>query len=426
MLLACAVGAVFSSGPGYLLQVALAGRATDFTRDYVAAHWLTAGKPLSQLDGAAGNADAARLGADPVLVPCGPFHLHPPPASLLVLPLVPLGFRAAALAWLLLSLAALAVLARVLASVWSVPGAAPSPRRSIAALLIVTAWPPTVMNLAYGQWSILLAALVAVGWWGIERGRGRLATASFVAAIGFKTTPAVMLGFLVLRRRALLVRVLGALAFIVAASWPLVGGWDAWRTFVRDGRSCVLCWEAYVDNTVSINGLYARLLVGGPYVRAPFDAPALAHLLAPATACALIALAAVLTWRHARARPAAGPAGATAAGPLPADALDFAMWAALVALLNPLSWTHNAVFLLLPIVLVVRHGRRARVRTVVAAAFVALCIPRETLFAWAGPLPFAPARAWVLGLHAVAGLTVFGCAAWEGLGAAPATGTRPR
>jgi Glycosyltransferase family 87 len=400
--------------------VALSGRATDFTRDYVAAHWLADGKPLSTLDGSAGNAEAVRLGADPVLVPCGPFHLHPPPASLLVRVLVPLGFRGAAIVWMLISIAALAILARVLLSLSRRPVVPATGRESVAAFLALAAWPPAVMNIAYGQWSIILATLIAVGWWSLERGRPRSAIAAFAAAITLKTTPAVILGYLGSRHRRLSVGVLGAVLLSVTISWPLVGGLDAWSAFFRDANPDVLCWEAYVDNTVSVSGIVARLFIGGPYVLAPWHAPALAHLLGPIVAFVLIGAAGFITWRQPTDHPTSPTTPTSLAVQLPIQtamagirAPVFAMWAALVALLNPLSWTHNALFLLLPAVLIVRQTSRASIRIAIATALVALSIPRETLFSLAGPLPFVASRAWVLGIHAIAGLTVFASAASE-------------
>ena len=406
LLAVCVAAAAFSSGPRYLVQVALSGRATDFTRDYVAAAWLAQGRPLRELDGATGNAEARRLGAEPVLIPCGPFHLHPPPASLPVRALVPLGFRGAALAWMILSVLAVALLARLLVALaWPAPRAPPA-HAVIVAFLALVLWPPTVMNLAFGQWSAFLATLVVAGWYLLERGRPRSAAAALGAAVTLKSTPAVLLGYLALRRPRALAGALAWIAVSVLVAWPLAGGLDAWRVFLRDGRPDVVCWEAYVDNTVSITGVLARLFVGGRYIEAPFHAPAVAHVAGPLLALGLVGVATALTWRRARARTTAPP-DAVREGPL------FAMWGALVALLNPLAWTHNALFLLLPAVLVARATRQRATRIALGVALVALSVPRETLFTLAGPLPFTAARGWILGVHAAAGLTIYVCAVVE-------------
>ena len=410
------IAATLSSGPGYWLQVGLAGRATDFTRDFVAASWLARGKPLSQLDGVTGNREAVRLGAEPVLLPCGPFHLHPPPASLPVLALVPFGFRGAALVWMLLSLVAAGWLARSLNHVL-----APTKSRAIVLLVAICAWPPTVMNLAFGQWSLVLAALVAAGYVYIETERPRAAGMLLALAISFKTTPAVLLGHLALARRRTLWIVVAGVVALAAVSWPLTGGLDAWRTFLRDGPPDVVCWEAYVDNTNSVNGVLARALVGGRYVQSWFHLPLLAHRLGTATSVAMVALAAFATRATLRSRNVATSFERTRA-----QRPAFAAWASLVALLNPLSWTHNALFFLLPAALLfsacasedVESDRRADakpIRWIVAIALVLLSLPRETLFRWAGPLPFSPAGGTLLGIHALGGFAIYACSIWLSL-----------
>ena len=86
-------------------------------------------------------------------------------------------------------------------------------------------------------------------------------------------------------------------------------------------------------------------------------------------------------------------------------------------MLNPLAWTHSALFFLLPAVLVLRATDRTAPRVGTGAALVLASLPRETLFTLAGPLPVSPARAPLLSLHAFAGLLLFAAAAgvaWNG------------
>jgi hypothetical protein len=129
---------------------------TDFTRDFVAAKVSLRGEPLSKLDAVRGNAEAVAVGAQPVLVPEGsPFFIHPPPAALPILPLVPLGYRAAAIVWQVVSLLLLGRLAWLLGRLR--PGRWPSP---VIWSVLLLGWAPVLTNIELGQWSILLAR-----WW---------------------------------------------------------------------------------------------------------------------------------------------------------------------------------------------------------------------------------------------------------------------
>ncbi len=157
-------------------------------------------------------------------------------------------------------------------------------------------------------------------------------------------------------------------------------------------------WEVWTDNTVSLRGIFLRLFLDSPYVRAPFNHPALAHGLATAGSVMLVGLAALF------GRPRAD---APRADPAPA----FALWSCLVTLLNPLSWTHNALVLLVPATLLGRPGNPRGCRIAAAVAFVLLTIPRDALFQLAGgSAPYPATRGWVLGLHALGGLILFGTA----------------
>jgi hypothetical protein len=74
---------------------------------------------------------------------------------------------------------------------------------------------------------------------------------------------------------------------------------------------------------------------------------------------------------------------------------------ALPVVLNPLGWTHVAVMLLVPMAVAFRAGG-PRTRLVAAGALVVLTIPRQSLVAWAGSMPLAPATGLVVGAHAFA------------------------
>jgi hypothetical protein len=312
--------------------------------------------------------------------------------------LVPLGLQLAIFVWLGMSLGALAILARLLLGIWRHAERLPRWREAAPLALVLVVWPPALFNLAYGQWSIFLSALVAAGW-SLERGSGRRAAVWFGAAIALKTTPALVVGYLALRSRRTALGVCLVFALIVLAAWPLAG-LGAWRYFFATSGATVREWEAFPDNTVSLNGVFARLLVGGASVVAPFHKPALAHTLNALVGALLVAVAAWLTWPRSKLKTGQGPPD----GPI------FALWASLIPLLNPIACTHNAVFALLPAALVARE-EVAAARHAAAFGIVLLTIPRETFLLVAGNDPFSPSNGWVLGLHALGVLAIFSGAA---------------
>ena len=146
-----------SAGATPLLRAAEGAPApNDFTPDYVAAYaWLHGGPrgpaAAAVLDGEAGNAYGLSIGAPPVLL-LAAYYVHPPTAFLTLMPLVPLGYRGAALGWLLLSVASLGALTVLLLSA---AGRRANARAAAALFMLLLLWPPMLTNIQRGQWSIL-------------------------------------------------------------------------------------------------------------------------------------------------------------------------------------------------------------------------------------------------------------------------------
>jgi alpha-1,2-mannosyltransferase len=379
-----------SSGLAPFTEAVVGARdPVDFARDYVSARVrLDDGRRAPPVD-EEGNARADRLGAPRVVLLGGPFHIHPPPATLAVLPVAWLSWHGAARVWIALSLAALVWLAWSLERLLA-PDRPPVAWRFGVLAALLPFWPPVLHCLEKGQWSIGLAALLAAGFRALERDRPARAGALFGLAASLKATPAVLLGFLVLRdRRAAtaMLMVAAALALLATA----VSGVGAWVAFFADVPRNVAAWSAWLANTVSLQGVFARLTSPSPYTRALVDAPGLARVAFIAFGVALVAGAAAVGWRR-RAR---------GEGDARSLACWSAAWMALPVVLNPLGWTHVAVMLLVPMAVAFRAGG-PRTRLVAAGALVVLTIPRQSLVAWAGSMPLAPATGLVVGAHAFA------------------------
>jgi alpha-1,2-mannosyltransferase len=359
----------------------------DFTRDFVGSHALLYGgvETVAALEGQAANDYAASVGAPRLALYDGPYYTHPPAAALVVLPLVPLGFRLAAVAWFVASVAALAWLARLLAEMLATPRA-PGPWMMVGLFVLLTLWPPVLHNLAKGQWSIFLAVGLAAGWRAIHREHGHRGGAWVGMAASFKLTPLLLLGYLGLRHRR------AALAMgVTFAALTLAGAatGDTGLRFVMDINRNTDTWQTWTANTASVNGLVARLFVGGPWARPLWHAPTFARVLT-------LAIAAVLAFLALRATQRGGHS----------DASVYGAWCVLAVLLNPLAWSHTLVIALLPLVLLMR---RARPSALFAIALV-FTIPRQTLARIAALAPGEPAMAPVVSLHALAALALFALA----------------
>ncbi len=386
--------------------------SSDLVRDFFSAQALVRGERLSELDGPRGNAAAVAGGAQPVrIIGRSPFHLHPPPASLPMRVLVPLGFRGASIVWLALSVALLGVLAHLLGSVAGRFGARPlNGRVPLALFLALLVWPPVLTNLQLGQWSIVLATTIAAGFSAWERRRRASGAAWLATAAALKLTPLLLVPYLALRGRRPLAIYLAVLGGDILLAVPWGGGLDAWTCFFRDARTNADAWQTWWHNTLSINGLTARLLVGDSFARPFVHAPRVAGAVTVAVAGALVSVALAATWRS-RSR----------VGTPAAEGCLFAAWNVLVVILNPIAWTHTALLLLLPAVLIWRASDepgspwpavlRGRVRAAVAVAVLVLTIPKEALLILAGLRPpISPWRAPVLSAHLGAALLLFAAA----------------
>jgi hypothetical protein len=378
----------------------------DFTPDWVAAHAWVHGGPhgpgaAAVLDGEAGNVYGRSIGAPPVVLHAA-YSVHPPTAFLMMIPLVPLGFRGAALAWIAVSIGLLAFLGGRLAEA---SGDDRLRRRGPLLLALLLLWPPVLTNLQLGQWSIALAAAVAAAYAAWDSGDRQRSAGWLSLATALKLTPILMAPFLVLRDR----RTLRGLALGIGAAAAIslaAGQAAAWWALFQHAAANVEVWQTYHDNTLSIRGLFARLFMGGGFATALVSAPGLARLL---TLGGMAALGLIALWLN---RPTGGPPGRAAEG------CRFSLWNVFAVVENPLAWAHYGVLLLLPAALVWRaaavqaSARRGRAMTsLVAVGLLTLTVPKETLYRLAGEAPVGPGRGLFVSVHLLGALALFAGAA---------------
>ncbi len=311
-----------------------------------------------------------------------PYFPHPPFSLIVSLFSAYVPLRTAALIWFALSLALVFLLAALLAENASDAGVGESAPVSHAAVLgffgLLILWPPVLYNLEKGQWSLLLAVLVALGWKSLACGQQRQGGGLIGAAAAVKVFPVVLGGYLLMRSRRAFAWFLTVGAVLTAG--PLLWiGWDAFPAFVRQSQYNLPNWEAFPSVMYSIHGALARLFVGGEWARPAIHAPALVRWIEAPVTLVLFGLAIASTRRAPRDyRTAAARA-------------SFAAWCVLLAVINPQSMGHNGLFLALPFVLTARvliHDRRRWPKFAWATALVLTSIPRQTL--WPALTPVGP------------------------------------
>jgi Glycosyltransferase family 87 len=282
----------------------------------------------------------------------------------------------------------------------------------VALFLALVLWPPALTNFQQAQWSAILATFVAVGFWRWDEGRLQSGAAWMAVAATLKLTPALLIPFVATRSRRALGTYLGVLLAAFLLALPLAGGLDAWSALRRDTGINVESWQTWWHNTLSLNGLVARLFVGGSFAVPLVDAPRVGRVVGLAAAAALTLLALAATLRR--------PAGDGEEDDAGREGCVFALWTVLIVVLNPLAWTHTALMLLLPAALIWRALEapaaplsaplRRRLRAATGIAIIVLTIPKEALFIAASPLPTRPASAPILSAHLFAALLLFGAA----------------
>jgi hypothetical protein len=340
----------------------------DFAQDLAAARVFASNQNPYEVGIAREHAELMKEGKGYLYFP------HPPLLFLVLLPVAEFTLAKAAAIWFGVSLGLLFLLAAILAKVHSGPAEAGHYVRSAAnpstVLMIFGAlflWPPVQYNLAKGQWSILVALLLAMFWHFHVRGEQRSAGASLGAACAVKLFPALLGLYLLPRAPRTVLWMVVTVASLLAL--PLVWmGPQTIQMFLAQSQANVAYWETFPAVTYSIHGVLARLMVGGQWARPLFEAPLIARGLGTFVAILLVVIAMWFTRSQC-----------TDDG---RDGTRFAAWMALLVLLNPLAMAHTGVILALPIVLVAQalasdHRVWPKVAWTIGVALVS--IPGHTL-----------------------------------------------
>jgi hypothetical protein len=298
-------------------------------------------------------------------------YVYPPPLALLLLPLVwALDYGAARWLWLVFSVLCLAV---GVALVWRVSGVR-SERRWLPVVACLPLLPAITWALGIGQLSPQLLLLVAGAYAALSARRPALAGALLGVAASVKVFPALLGGYLLLRRewRALGAAIAVGLACLGLAA--LVVGWEPYWTYVSGVVPAQRRLFAAPFN-VSVPGLFARLLVANTFTTPLLAADALGQALSALASAALLAATGYAIWRAPAER-----ASLTTA---------FALAVAATLLVGPINGRYNLVIALLPLVVAAAQvqARWPRHLGWLVAAALLLGLPIEPYDLW-------PVRLW--------------------------------
>ena len=347
---------LFSCGRIYLrLALLTYGRpgGNDFTIFYYTARMVRDGWPMY-----------GELPAEYALSWHRPFlgNLNPPQFQLLLMPLVPLGYRGAVVVWILLSVVAVALTAWLIVSELTRP---PTPRTTLITLLAVFASAAWTSVAVTAEMSALLLLPFTAAWRAARHGRF--------------WTAGVLLGVCASLKLFLLAFVVW---FIVVRAWRGVAGVAAGFTGAMGLGVAVygaapfgqwletltrVAWWALPMN-ISIRGLAERIFNAQPPYLPAYSAPALAF---PAWLLMASGLVVVTGWRI---RSSARPADTDEA------------WATLLVaalLVSPLGWIYYLPLATAPLLLMADSGRlpwrRGWAGGAFSVAILLLYLPMEVI-----------------------------------------------
>lgn len=274
-------------------------------------------------------------------------YVYPPLLALLLAPLTQaLDYLTARWLWLAFSMLCLAV---GVALVWRSSGL--RIRNPLVLVSCLALLPTATWALVIGQLSPQLLLLIAGAFAAL--GARRPAVAGVFVAFGayLKSFPALLGGYLLLRRkwRGFLAAV--ATGLLLVALSLLALGWEVHWAYLSRVIPAQYLWFG-LPSDVSITGFFNRLLVESPFDD-PFTTPIIA---APAMARAAIALstaALLVVSSYAIWRARSDYAG---------EAASFALAVVTAMLVSPISGSYNLVIAVLPLIVAAAHVQAARPR----------------------------------------------------------------
>jgi Glycosyltransferase family 87 len=332
----------------------------DFAQDYIAAEDVLAGRnpfrPQNERVGQLFNIPTPSEGPA--------YSFHPPTTILFFLPLAPLPYPAAFVAWDLVQLLCLGAIVDLTARALGRP--LPLPLVAAVALALVSIW-PIRESFVEGQLNIPVAAGIAASWYALRVGRPGLAGVALGLAVALKPLAGLFVIWAIWRRQWRLLIAAGMTLIVftgVGVALSSVQGTIDYVTLAYPMHAQL--WPGYQDNA-SPQGLFTRLFGPSDWrPRPPYPTPGLSRILTLSTwAVAVGALCWRLGWQQ--------PNGARLNR-------EFAAVGATMLLVTPIIWPHYYAVLLAPAAVFVAYlwqDRRWGWLGLLALALLVLSVPRD-------------------------------------------------
>lgn len=310
-------------------------------------------------------------------------NLNPPFLTLMMAPLGLFSYQTAYWLWSILSLGCGVAGAGLLAREISQDNSKVT--SSLGLLVLLLAYFPTWASIVYGQLSLMLFFLLAVGWVAARRGQERLAGIALGLALSMKLFIGLFLIFFAVRRRwRLLCWSVGA-ALLCGLAGLAVFGFKTHLTY----RLVLGNITWYADSwNASFTGFFSRIFGGSeniPLLHLPGLAFGLAHLSSLLLMICLIRLA----WPRPQE-----------SSPVRFD-LGFSLTIVAMFLISPLGWMYYFPALLIPLIVVWRIADNLpavnRYKLAIAFAWILSTIP--SLLIQSSELNHAPVWFTWCGFH---------------------------
>jgi hypothetical protein len=332
----------------------------DFAQDHIAIQEAVAGRnPYAAQNGRIG--ELFDIPPPPDKEPA--YSFHPPSTLAFFLPLAPLPYRAAFVAWDLINLACLWAIVHLTARGIGRPI---GPATSVAiAIGLVGVW-PLRENFVEGQLNVPVAAGLVGYWYALRTGRTGAAGVALATAVALKPLAGLFVLYAIWRRQWRAV-IFGAVALgLLSIVGSLLAGAEGVRDYVVTAYPLHAgLWPGYPDNA-SPQGFFTRIFGPNPWKRPIYP---IAQVATVATLLSWAVVVGLLFSRLGR-RPSSGER----------LNVEFAALGATMLLVTPIIWPHYYVVLVAPLAILIPVLWRQRAwhwLAILAVAVLILWIPRN-------------------------------------------------
>jgi hypothetical protein len=237
------------------------------------------------------------------------------------------------------------------------------------AVALVLNLDPVLDSLLLGQLDAVILLLIVVSFVAYRQGRDLISGSSLGLAAMIKFSPALLIGYFLLKKRLRVFASAVAAVFVIAVVSLVLAGLDVHVIFVRDVLPTLLSGSAQLDNQ-SLNGFFNRLFLEGEFITELLGAPPLPHarLLTLASSMLLLGTTIYLIRGKTKVRTH-----------LRFD-LEYSLVVISLPLISSIAWHHYMTWYVLPLAVLLNPklrtglGKRARPAMVILTGLSYLCL----------------------------------------------------